>query len=220
MKLKVTNLTKNYRQGSEDIHVLKSLDFEVEDGQICAVLGQSGSGKSTLLGLLAGLDQPNQGQIEIGGQVFSQMSENDRTLFRGRHIGIVFQSYHLVPHLTALENVMLPLEILQERDAEARALKLLEQVGLLSRQKHFPSQLSGGECQRVALARALVTRPQLILADEPSGHLDQETGQKTMDLFFEMIHNFKITTLLVTHDSLLASRCQRKVILRNGRLGT
>ena len=218
MKLKVTDLTKTYLQGTEEIHVLKGLQFEVQDGEICAVLGQSGSGKSTLLGLLAGLDQPNQGQIQIGEQIFSKLNENERTLFRGRHIGIVFQSYHLVPHLTALENVMLPLEILQMDDAEKRAAQLLGEVGLANRQNHFPSQLSGGECQRVAIARALVTKPQLILADEPSGHLDQETGKKTMDLFFEMIASHKITTLFVTHDSTLASRCQRRVTLRNGRL--
>lgn len=220
MILKVQGLKKHFRQGSEDIRILRGIAFEAKPGEVIAVLGQSGSGKTTLLSLLGGLDRADEGRIEMDGQDFGALSEDERTRFRGRKIGIVFQNYHLVPHLTALENVMLPLEILGLDRPEERAVELLGQVALGSRLSHFPSQLSGGESQRVAMARALVTRPGLVLADEPSGHLDQETGRKVMDLFFQMVRDSKATTLLVTHDPALAERCDRRLILKNGTLET
>lgn len=218
MRLEIKSLRKSYFQGSESIQVLKGIDFSVADGEVVAVLGQSGSGKTTLLSLLAGLDQADSGEIRLGDQLFSEMREDERTAYRGQQIGIVFQSYHLVPHLTALENVMLPLDILNRPNSEAQARQWMEHVGLSHRLKHFPSQLSGGESQRTALARALVTQPRLLLADEPSGHLDQETGKKVMDLFFAQVREKKMTTLLVTHDPQLASRCDRQVRLQSGML--
>ncbi|MFN7729774.1 MAG: ABC transporter ATP-binding protein [Bdellovibrio sp.] len=216
MNLQVIDVKKNYLQGSEKIQVLKGVNFEVREGEVVAILGQSGSGKTTLLSLLAGLDTPGSGLIKMDDHVFSQMLEDEKTIFRGKKIGIVFQSYHLVPHLTAVENVMLPLDILGESDTQGKAERLLEQVGLAHRATHFPSQLSGGESQRTALARALVTKPALLLADEPSGHLDQETGLKVMDLFFDVVRKNKITTILVTHDPGLAKRCDRQLVLRAG----
>ncbi|MBX2995186.1 MAG: ABC transporter ATP-binding protein [Bdellovibrionaceae bacterium] len=216
MNLDVVDIKKTYQQGSEKIQVLKGVNFNVREGEVVAILGQSGSGKTTLLSLLAGLDLPGSGEIRMDGQIFSQMLEDEKTIFRGKKIGIVFQSYHLVPHLTALENVMLPLDILGEADPAEKAKALLEQVGLGHRSTHFPSQLSGGECQRTALARALVTKPALLLADEPSGHLDSETGQKVMDLFFDVVRKNKTTTILVTHDAALAKRCDRQLVLKAG----
>lgn len=216
MNLDVVDIKKTYQQGSEKIQVLKGVNFNIREGEVVAILGQSGSGKTTLLSLLAGLDLPGSGEIRMDGQIFSQMLEDEKTIFRGKNIGIVFQSYHLVPHLTALENVMLPLDILGEADAAVKAKALLEQVGLGHRSTHFPSQLSGGECQRTALARALVTKPALLLADEPSGHLDSETGQKVMDLFFDVVRQNKTTTILVTHDAALAKRCDRQLVLKAG----
>lgn len=216
MNLDVVDIKKTYQQGSEKIQVLKGVNFNVREGEVVAILGQSGSGKTTLLSLLAGLDLPGSGEIRMDGQIFSQMLEDEKTIFRGKKIGIVFQSYHLVPHLTALENVMLPLDILGEADSAEKAKALLEQVGLGHRSTHFPSQLSGGECQRTALARALVTKPALLLADEPSGHLDSETGQKVMDLFFDVVRKNKTTTILVTHDAALAKRCDRQLVLKAG----
>jgi len=215
VNLRAHDVRKTYLQGTEKISILKGVNFQVKEGEVVAVLGQSGSGKTTLLSLLAGLDT-GAGDIEMDGLLFSQMSENEKTLFRGQKIGIVFQSYHLVPHLTALENVMLPLDILGLPNAESQARDLLKHVGLAHRESHFPSQLSGGESQRTALARALVTKPRLLLADEPSGHLDQETGQKVMDLFFKIVRENKITTLLVTHDPQLAQRCDRQLVLKHG----
>lgn len=216
MKLVVRGLRKNFRQGSEDIHVLKDVSFETGDGEVVAILGQSGSGKTTLLSLLGGLDLAQEGRIEMDGKKFSSFNEDERTDFRGRNIGIVFQSYHLVPHLTAQENVMLPLEILGASSAAASAKSWLESVRMGHRLRHFPAQLSGGESQRVALARALAVKPRLLLADEPSGHLDQETGRGVMDLFFEKVREAGTTTLLVTHDPALASRCDRRLVLENG----
>lgn len=216
MKLKASGLRKTFLQGGERIEVLKGVDFEFHEGEVIAILGQSGSGKTTLLSLIGGLDQADEGEIQIGETVLTKLSEDDRTVFRGRNIGIVFQSYHLVPHLTSLENVLLPLEIQGDENADQRASDLLAAVGLAHRAGHFPSQLSGGECQRTALARALVTSPRLLLADEPSGHLDQETGKKVMDLFFDIIRTKRITTVLVTHDPVLAARCDRQIVLKSG----
>lgn len=218
MSLKLENLVKNYQQGDTEIHVLKGLTAEIKDSEVVAVVGQSGSGKSTLLSLLAGLDRPTSGKILVAGQEISQMSETELTHFRGRKIGIVFQQFHLFPHLTAFENVMLPLEIWNEANREERAQNVLEQMGLTHRLNHFPNQMSGGECQRVAIARALVVKPQILLADEPSGNLDTSTGQKVMDVFFDVVRANKVTTVLVTHSEALAERCDRQIRIENGKL--
>jgi putative ABC transport system ATP-binding protein len=216
MSLKLQGVTKKYQQGESEIEVLKGLSAKIQNSEIVAIVGQSGSGKSTLLSLLAGLDRPTSGQIFFANQEISQMSEQEMTAFRGRKIGIVFQQFHLLPHLTAMENVMLPLEIWDEGDREARAEKALAQMGLGHRLHHTPSQLSGGECQRVAIARALVGRPEILLADEPSGNLDTLTGRKVMDVFFEVVRAHKVTTVLVTHSEALAKACDRQLVLENG----
>jgi putative ABC transport system ATP-binding protein len=216
MSLKLQSVTKKYQQGDSEIEVLKGLSAEIQNSEIVAIVGQSGSGKSTLLSLLAGLDRPTSGQIFVANQEISQMSEQEMTAFRGRKIGIVFQQFHLLPHLTAMENVMLPLEIWDEGDRDARAEKALAQMGLGHRLHHTPSQLSGGECQRVAIARALVGRPEILLADEPSGNLDTMTGRKVMDVFFEVVRAHKVTTVLVTHSEALAKACDRQLVLENG----
>lgn len=226
MSLRLEGVSKNFFQGDAEIKVLKELRAEVKSGEVVAVLGQSGSGKSTLLCLLAGLDRPTAGQIFVSDQEISNMSEQEMTDFRGQKIGIVFQQFHLLPHLTALENVMLPLEILGNRgdlnsdlkSIELKARGLLKQMSLEHRYNHFPSQLSGGECQRVAIARALITNPEILLADEPSGNLDADTGQQVMDIFFDVVRKNKVTTVLVTHSETLAQRCDRKLFLRNGAL--
>jgi putative ABC transport system ATP-binding protein len=218
MTLKINAVTKTYQQGELQIQVLKGLSAEIRNSEIVAIVGQSGSGKSTLLSLLAGLDRPTTGQIFVAGQEISNLSEQEMTAFRGRKIGIVFQQFHLLPHLTALENVMLPLEIWDEPDREERAGKVLEQMGLGHRLHHFPSQMSGGECQRVAIARALVVQPEILLADEPSGNLDTATGRKVMDVFFQAARAHHVTTVLVTHSEALAQICDRQLVLENGML--
>lgn len=218
MSLKLQALRKSYLQGGESLEILKGIHSEVKTGEVVAVVGQSGSGKSTLLTLLAGLDQPDSGSIEISGTEINQLSQQQMTQFRGQKIGIVFQQFHLLAHLKAYENVALPLEIARDPDAHAKAKEILTQVGLQARLEHFPSQLSGGECQRVAIARALVTHPEVLLADEPSGNLDVLTGQQVMDVFFAVIRQNKTTTVLVTHSLELAKRCDRQLILQDGLL--
>jgi len=218
MSLQLSNLNKSYQQGDTKIQVLKTLNAKIEPGEIVAIVGQSGSGKSTLLSLLAGLERPDQGKIEVDGQDIAGLREEMITAFRAQKIAIVFQQYHLVSHLTALENVMLPLEILGRAEAEGKARAALKELGLEHRLEHFPSQMSGGECQRVAIARALVVEPKLLLADEPSGNLDIQTGDKVMDVFFEVARKHKMTTVLVTHSEQLAKRCQRILTLREGHL--
>ncbi len=216
MSLKLNAVTKTYQQGDSQIQVLKGLSAEIHNSEVVAIVGQSGSGKSTLLSLLAGLDRPTTGQIFVAGQEISNLTEQEMTAFRGRKIGIVFQQFHLLPHLTAHENVMLPLEIWDEPDREARAEKVLGQMGLGHRLHHFPSQMSGGECQRVAIARALVVKPEILLADEPSGNLDTATGRKVMDVFFQAVRENGVTTVLVTHSEALAQVCDRQLVLENG----
>jgi putative ABC transport system ATP-binding protein len=218
MSLVLSDLHKSYRQGEQTLPILKGLSLSVNSGEVVAILGQSGSGKSTLLGLLAGLDRPDSGQIVINQRSLLDLTEGQRTVFRGQHIGIVFQQFHLMQHLTALENIMLPLEILKDSDPEKKASVLLGQVGLAHRSGHYPRQLSGGECQRVAMARALVTQPSLLLADEPSGNLDALTGRQVMDVFFEIVKAHSITTILVTHSIELAERCDRQLHLVDGKL--
>jgi putative ABC transport system ATP-binding protein len=217
--IQVENIRKSFKQTESSIEILKNLNLSVVKGDKVGILGQSGSGKSTFLSLMSGLDSPDSGDIIINGVSTVKFSEKEWTQFRAKNISIVFQQYHLVGHLTALENVMLPLEILgeSEKEAENRAMTLLDEVGLKSRATHFPNQLSGGESQRVAIARALITRPNLLLADEPSGNLDQETGQKVMSLFFDITSKYQTTTLLVTHNEQLAARCNVVYRLTQGR---
>lgn len=221
MRVQVKNLHKTYHQGGKPIHVLKGLELEVPSGQTVAVLGRSGSGKSTFLSLLAGLDDPTEGQILLDNLNIVELSDAERSSLRGQKVGIVFQQYHLVDSLTAAENVELPLLIQGERASVARtkALELLDQVGLKERAAHLPRQLSGGESQRVAIARALIHEPEFILADEPSGNLDQETGQLVMGLFFKLIKELKVTAVLVTHSTELAQMCDVRFSLVDGKLG-
>ena len=216
MSLEIKNIRKSFRQGDLKVDVLKNLSATIQSGEIVAVVGQSGSGKSTLLSILAGLEKSDDGEIIVDQKNISVFSEKEMTRFRAQSISIVFQQYHLVAHLSALENVMLPLEILKQADAKEKAQTILAEMGLAHRLDHRPSEMSGGECQRVAIARALVVAPKILLADEPSGNLDVETGLKVMEKFFEIINKHKITTLLVTHSESLAQRCGRILHLEKG----
>ncbi len=216
MSIQIENLNKSYSLNSEKLNILKNLNAEIQTGEIVAVVGASGSGKSTLLSLLSGLDRADSGDITIQGQKIFKLTPQQMISFRAQNIGIIFQQFHLVSHLTAFENVALPLDILNRPYKADDILTALDHVGLKSRAGHKPSELSGGESQRLAIARALITRPTLLLADEPSGNLDSETGAKVMDLFFQQVRQQKTTTLLVTHDMALADRCDRKLILKQG----
>jgi putative ABC transport system ATP-binding protein len=218
--VEVRQVSKQFQQGETVIPVLRDLSFGVEAGETVAIVGQSGSGKSTLLSMLAGLDQPTQGTITVDGQDLSRLNQNELTRFRGRSIGIIFQQFHLMRSLTALENVLLPLDILGLPHAEERAMDALNLMGLGARAKHLPQQLSGGECQRVAIARAFVVEPRILLADEPSGNLDTATGDKVMNLLFDAVGQRGMTLILVTHDMQLASRCKKRLPLVQGQLQT
>ena len=218
MSLTIKNLSKTYLQNSEKLHILKGLNLEVKTSEIVAVVGASGSGKSTFLSLVAGLDQFDDGEILINEQSIKNLSRAKMTQFRAENIGFVFQQFHLISHLTAFENLSLPLEILGRPFSTDEILSRLDQVGLSHRSTHKPTELSGGECQRLALARGLITKPKLLLADEPSGNLDSETGQKVMKLFFDQTRLSKTTTVLVTHDMTLATRCDRVFVLEEGQL--
>jgi putative ABC transport system ATP-binding protein len=218
MSISVENLNKSFFQGVEKIQVIQNLNLKIDKPEVVAVIGQSGSGKSTFLSLLSGLDRADSGKVFIAGKDISVMSEESLTQFRAEHVSLVFQQYHLVQHLTALENVLLPLEI-QGKPIDLKAAEtLLEQVGLQNRKNHFPSQLSGGESQRVAIARALIVKPSVLLADEPSGNLDVATGSSVMDLFLDVVKKNKITTIVVTHNPELAKRCDRVFELIQGQL--
>ena len=216
MQLELKSVKKSYEQGETHIEVLKGASLSLEPGQTLAIVGQSGSGKSTLLSLLAGLDRPDEGGIFVGGKSLTDFDEKGLSSFRARKIGIVFQRFHLVSTLSALENIRLPLDLASDADAKGKSEEALAAVGLSHRANHFPSQLSGGECQRVAIARAMVMRPLLLLADEPSGNLDAETGNRIMDLLFNRVHETGMTLILVTHNDALASRCQRVLRLHDG----
>lgn len=218
MSVVITDLSKTFKQGEISIEVLKNLNATIQQGEVVAIIGESGSGKSTLLSLLSGLDVTDSGSIVIDETDMTKISEKKITQFRAKNISIVFQQYHLLPHLNVLENVMLPADILGQSNAKQNALDLLKDVGLDHRLSHFPSQLSGGECQRVAIARALITKPKLLLADEPSGNLDTKTGDSVMNAFFDVVKNNNITTILVTHSEHLAFRCQRVLRLEGGKL--
>lgn len=203
-----------------DLAILHDLSFQIEQGESVAIIGASGSGKSTLLSLLAGLDLPSTGQINLMGQSLNLLDEDGRARLRGQFVGFVFQSFQLLPHLTALENVMLPLEIAGIDHAEARleAHQWLEKVGLSLRANHFPKTLSGGEQQRVALARAFINKPAILFADEPTGSLDEASGNRVIELLFELNRENSSTLVLVTHDPALAARCGRQLSLQGGRL--
>jgi len=220
MILRVQDVWKGFQLGGQRIDVLQGLSLEVAAGETIAILGPSGSGKSTLLGLLAGLDPPDQGTIALRGQVLTTMDQAALTRYRARHLGIVFQQFHLMRHLNAIENVMLPLEIagVSHRQARTQAEVALTQVQLNHRLDHFPHQLSGGECQRVAIARALAVEPELMLADEPSGNLDRKTGEQVMELLFALVRNGSRSLILVTHNEEQAQLCDRVLHLSDGRL--
>lgn len=218
MSLKISNLNKGYQLKSEKLSILKDLNVDVKTGEIVAILGSSGSGKSTLLSLICGLDKPDSGQIFIRDTDFSKLNSKETIAFRAKNIGIVFQQFHLVSHLNAFENAALPLEILGQKFDENKIHSVLDRVGLGHRHDHLPSELSGGESQRLAIARALIAEPELLLADEPSGNLDTETGKKVMTTFFDQVRERKTTTVLVTHDLALSEQCDRRLFLRQGQL--
>jgi putative ABC transport system ATP-binding protein len=216
----VDGLRKSLRTGSTTVDILKGIDFSVSHGEFVAIMGASGSGKSTLLGLLAGLDNPSEGSVALNGTAISDLPEDKLAQLRGRTIGFVFQSYQLIPTLTALENVLLPYELNDESGGRssgiARARQLLTSVGLAERMDHYPVQLSGGEQQRVALARAFILRPPIVLADEPTGNLDTTNGAHILDLLLDLNRSEGTTLVLVTHDPALAAHASRRITLRDG----
>lgn len=216
--ISIKDLKKTYLQGSSEIHALAGVSFDVAPGQTLAIVGPSGSGKTTLLSTMTGLEEPSSGELKILENDIVKMAEKELSLFRAQNIGIIFQQFHLMPQLTAIENVSLPLEILGQRGTFERAARALEQVGLSGRESHLPQQLSGGECQRVAIARAIVGEPKILFADEPSGNLDQDTGEQVMQLIFDLVQKNGMTLVLVTHDRALADRCQKTIELKGGRL--
>jgi putative ABC transport system ATP-binding protein len=216
--LSVTALAKEVESGAGRLTILDDVSFDVQEGEAVAILGASGSGKTTLLGLLAGLDTPTRGRVVLDGVDLFALDEDGRAALRGRMVGFVFQTFQLLPALTALENVMLPLELAGSPAAREAATVLLGRVGLAARLSHRPKQLSGGEQQRVAIARAFAGTPRLLLADEPTGNLDAATGQEIIDLMFALNRESRTTLLLVTHDEALATRCGRRLRISSGRL--
>ncbi len=212
------NVTKTVRSGTEDLTILSDVSLEIPDGQFVALTGASGSGKSTLLGLLAGLDSPSSGTIAIDDDEITTMSEDGLAAIRSEKIGFVFQSFHLIPSLTAFENVLIPMEIRGTKDAKERASRLLEDVDLTNRGHHYPTELSGGEQQRVAIARAFANRPKILLADEPTGNLDSKNGQHIFELMTDLHRQNDVTLVLVTHDQALAANAQRQIVLKDGRV--
>ena len=215
--IEVIGLHKRVPDALGELSILDNINFTVARGESIAITGASGSGKSTLLGLLAGLDTPTQGQVKVLGQSLFDLDEDGRAALRAKSLGFVFQSFQLLPNLTALENVMLPLE-LAGRPAQTLAIEMLEQVGLSQRLHHYPSTLSGGEQQRVSLARAFVQRPALLFADEPTGSLDHATGARIIEMLFSLYASLGTTLVLVTHDPQLAARCDRQLVLQGGQL--
>ncbi|ACE98753.1 ABC transporter ATP-binding protein [Rhodopseudomonas palustris] len=216
----ISNVNLSLGSGAARVHILKDISLRVGAGETIGLIGPSGSGKSTLLMVMAGLERPDSGQVVVDGTSFNGLDEDALARFRGRQIGIVFQSFHLIPTMTALENVAVPLELAGQAGAADRAARELTSVGLGERLHHYPSQLSGGEQQRVALARALAPDPAILVADEPTGNLDETTGKQIVDLLFAKHAERGMTLVLVTHDSALAQRCDRVVRLRSGRIDT
>ena len=216
--IEVTALNKTVTDTSGQLHILTDINFTVQSGSTLAIVGASGSGKSTLLGLLAGLDHPTSGSVRLNGTDIYALDEDARAALRMQQLGFVFQSFQLLAHLTALENVMLPLELRADPEAEKKAIAMLTRVGLQERLKHYPKFLSGGEQQRVALARAFVTHPPLLLADEPTGSLDAATGEAVINMMFELNREYGSTLVLVTHDPAIAAKCARTITIAAGHL--
>jgi putative ABC transport system ATP-binding protein len=214
--LEAQNVSKTVASPEGQLTILADVSLRVRTGETLAIVGASGAGKSTLLALLAGLDSPSTGRVLIAGEDLTALDEDGRAAVRGKHVGFVFQSFHLIPSLTAVENVMLPLELRQSGDARPLAMAALAEVGLTPRVAHYPKQLSGGEQQRVAIARAFVTHPAVLFADEPTGNLDTATGQRITDLLFDLNRSTGGTLVLVTHDRVLAARCDRRLELDAG----
>ncbi|EGV45074.2 ABC transporter ATP-binding protein [Bizionia argentinensis JUB59] len=218
--LKITGLEKTYTSGNKQLTVLHDITFDVEKGQTFSIVGPSGSGKTTLLGLCAGLDQPNAGTVELCGQDLNNLNEDQRAQLRNKEVGFIFQNFQLLPTLTALENVSVPLELQGSKAATTKSLALLEKVGLGDRVHHYPSQLSGGEQQRVALARAFANSPSILFADEPTGNLDEETGEKVIQLLLDLNTENGTTLVIITHDLELANRTQQILKLKGGKIVT
>ena len=216
--LKISGLEKTYTSGSKQLTVLKNISFEVEKGQTFSIVGPSGSGKTTLLGICAGLDTPNAGSVELCGHDINAMNEDERALLRNKEVGFIFQNFQLLPTLTALENVSVPQELQGSKDADKNATALLEKVGLIDRLHHYPSQLSGGEQQRVALARAFSNKPSILFADEPTGNLDEETGEKVIQLLLKLNKDTGTTLVIISHDLDLANRTQQILRLKGGQI--
>jgi putative ABC transport system ATP-binding protein len=216
--IRTDNLIHSVATSAGELSILKGIDMEIKEGESVAIVGASGSGKSTLLGLIAGLDVCSDGEAYIYDTALSKLDEEERAQLRGQYVGFVFQSFHLLPSLTALENVMLPAELSGDNEAKEKALGFLEQVGLSHRLNHYPRQLSGGEQQRVAIARAFASAPKILFADEPTGNLDAETGKVISDLIFDLNESLGTTLVMVTHDATLAKRCQRQLSMSAGRL--
>lgn len=214
--IRLENVTKTVRSGAEDLTILNNVSFTIPDGEFAAVTGASGSGKSTLLGLIAGLDAPSAGRIYIDDDEVTAMSEDGIAKIRSEKVGFIFQSFHLIPSLTAFENVLIPMEIRGLRDVRSRAAELLEHVGLSNRGHHYPAELSGGEQQRVAIARAFANSPKILLADEPTGNLDSKNGQHIFELMQQLHARSGVTLVLVTHDATLAERSERRVVMSDG----
>jgi putative ABC transport system ATP-binding protein len=216
--IQLTEVTKTVRSGTENLTILADVSLEVPRGQFVALTGASGSGKSTLLGLIAGLDAPTSGTITIDGDEITSMSEDGLAEIRSAKIGFIFQSFHLIPSLTAFENILIPMEIRGIRGAKDRAAELLRDVDLTDRGHHYPAELSGGEQQRVAIARAFANEPKILLADEPTGNLDSKNGRHIFELMTQLHERREVTLVLVTHDQVLASEAQRQIVLKDGRV--
>lgn len=214
--LDITDLSKTYNSGDRHLTVLQGVNFSLQAGDTCSIVGPSGSGKTTLLGLCAGLDRSSSGSVVLNGVQLDSLSEDKRAQVRNQYVGFIFQNFQLIPTLTALENVMVPLELRGERNVQKQALDLLERVGLADRHDHYPTQLSGGEQQRVSIARAFSNRPTILFADEPTGNLDEETGEKVEKLLFDLNKEAGTTLVLVTHDLELAEKTQRIIRIKGG----
>ncbi|MFY0654271.1 MAG: ABC transporter ATP-binding protein [Cyclobacteriaceae bacterium] len=216
--LSVSNLSKSYTSGSKSLKVLDNISFSLEQGKTISIVGPSGSGKTTLLGLCAGLDRVDEGTVSIQNQILNDLSEDERSLIRNKYVGFVFQNFQLIPTLTALENVMVPIELRGEKNAISTARELLDKVGLSDREEHYPSQLSGGEQQRIAIARAFSNKPDILFADEPTGNLDGETGETIEKLLFDLNEQNGTSLVLVTHDLELAKKTDSVIRLKGGRI--
>ncbi len=216
--LEIKNLHKTYSSGNKEVNVLKDINFKIEKGEIVSIVGPSGSGKTTLLGLCAGLDKATSGSVILSNTALEPLNEDERAALRNQEVGFIFQNFQLIPTLTALENVMVPLELRGEKGSAKRAMDLLEKVGLADRHDHYPTQLSGGEQQRVSLAKAFSNDPKILFADEPTGNLDEETGKKVEDLLFKLNEESGTTLVIVTHDLNLAAKTGRIIKLKGGKV--